>query len=204
MDGEIPQGRRAVYRRYGPACFLVTAELSDNKSEKRRVLKIFRQRRAAAPEETPEPADEDPKPVEEPKPEPPAASADCAAIAKQYAQDVVSGAIVAGKFVRLACQRFLNDLEKGAERSLVFDAAAAQRVVDYLNRLKLGTLLAWQHFLIANLFGFKRTDGRRRFRNAYVQIAKKNGKSTLLAALGLYLAGPVGDQEPRGTSFMPA
>jgi phage terminase large subunit-like protein len=179
---------------------LVTAEISGNKSEKRRILREFKKRQPAAPPETPAP------PAEEPAAENPEAAPapDCAAIARQYATDITSGAIVAGKFVKLACQRFLDDLEKGAERGITFDPAACQRVVDYLNRLKLGTLLGWQCFVLANLFGFKRANGLRRFRNAYVEVAKKNGKSSLLAGLGLYMADPEGDQEPRATSYMAA
>jgi phage terminase large subunit-like protein len=129
---------------------------------------------------------------------------DCAAVAKAYAVDVTTGVIVAGKFVKLAAQRFLNDLEHGPERGITFDPAAAQCVVDYLTHLSLGTLLPWQNFLLANLYGFKRADGLRRFRNGFVMVAKKNGKSSLLAGLALYMADPEGDGEPRAGVYMAA
>lgn len=49
-------------------------------------------------------------------------------------------------------------------------------------------LLPWQQAMIAELFGWLRVaDGLRRFRVAYVSTAKKQGKSTLLAGIGLYL-----------------
>jgi hypothetical protein len=76
--------------------------------------------------------------VDPPAPVPPQPGApDCAAVAKAYAVDVTTGVIVAGKFVKLAAQRFLNDLEHGPERGITFDSAAAQRVVDYLSRISL-------------------------------------------------------------------
>lgn len=57
------------------------------------------------------------------------------------------------------------------------------------------TLLDWQaNEIIRPLFGWKRPDGTRRFRKAYVEIPKKNGKSTLAAGIGLYLL--IGDGEP--------
>jgi phage terminase large subunit-like protein len=52
----------------------------------------------------------------------------------------------------------------------------------------------WQMFILWALFGWKRADGLRRFRIAFVEVSRKNGKSTLMAGLGLYLT--VGDGEP--------
>ena len=50
------------------------------------------------------------------------------------------------------------------------------------------TLLDWQKELLAELFGWVRVDnGMRRYRMAYISTAKKSGKSTLLAGIGLYL-----------------
>lgn len=137
---------------------------------------------------------------------------DAAAIAKGYAADVVSRVIVAGKFVRLACQRFLDDLENAGARGLRFDADAAQHVVDYITDLgrtvepsKRLTLVPWQTFCLANIFGWIRVeDGLRRFRNAYVQIAKKNGKTALAAALALFLSDPAGDGEDNAQVYCAA
>lgn len=50
------------------------------------------------------------------------------------------------------------------------------------------TLLDWQAELVAELFGWVRVDDdTRRYRVAYISTAKKQGKSTLLAGIGLYL-----------------
>ena len=45
----------------------------------------------------------------------------------------------------------------------------------------------WQEDIVGALFGWKRPDGTRRFRTAYIEIPRKNGKSTLCAGLALYM-----------------
>ena len=121
-------------------------------------------------------------------------------VAKTYASAVVTGQIVAGKFGRMACQRFLNDLDR---TDITFDSAAAQHVVDYITRLGL-ELLPWQVFILANLFGFKLASGLRRFRYAFVLVAKKNGKTALSAALSLYMSDPDGDRERYSATYVAA
>lgn len=49
------------------------------------------------------------------------------------------------------------------------------------------TLIDWQRDFLARAFGWRRADGRRRFRTIYVEIPKKNGKSTLVSGITLYL-----------------
>jgi phage terminase large subunit-like protein len=131
---------------------------------------------------------------------PPLASVDCAEAAYQYARDVLAGRIVAGKLLQQAAKRFIDDLWRD---DLTFDAAAAQHCADYLARLGL-VLMPWQHFVIANLFGFHTANGLRRFRSGYVQVAKKAGKSTLLAGLALYMADSEGDGEPNSQVYVAA
>lgn len=119
-----------------------------------------------------------------------------------YAEAVVSGEIVAGRLVRLACQRHLDDLEHGHERGLRFDEAAADKALSFFGLLKLAegehegqpfVLQPWQQFVIGSLFGWKASDGTRRFRTAYLEIGKGNGKSPMAAGIGLY--GLLGDGE---------
>lgn len=114
---------------------------------------------------------------------------------RAYAEDVVAGRIVAGPHVRNACRRHLKDLEDGHERGLWFDHEAAERVFGYFeNVLKLSEgqfeglpfkLHTSQCFIIGSLFGWKLKDGRRRFRRAYIEQGKGNGKSPLAGGLGL-------------------
>ena len=114
-----------------------------------------------------------------------------------YAEAVLAGRIVAGRLVRLACERHLRDLKTGKERGLYFDAAEAEHVIGFFALLKHSKgewagqpfiLEPWEAFIVGCLFGWKRADGSRRFRTVYVSVARKNGKSTLTAGIGLYLA----------------
>lgn len=115
----------------------------------------------------------------------------------RYARDVVAGRIVAGRLVKLACERHLRDLKTGHKRGLYFDEAAAERALAFFGCLRHSKgewagqpllLSPWQQFITWCLFGWKRADGTRRFRTALVEIARKNGKSTYAAAVALYLA----------------
>lgn len=115
---------------------------------------------------------------------------------KAYALAVVAGEIIAGPHVRNACQRHLDDLEKGGQRGLAFDHAAADYAFRFFEgQLKLSEgqfegkdfeLHASQAFIIGSIFGWKRADGTRRFRRAFVEQGKGNGKSPLAGGIGLY------------------
>jgi phage terminase large subunit-like protein len=120
-----------------------------------------------------------------------------------YARDVTEGRIVAGKLVKLACQRHLRDLKEGPARGLRWDREAAERVLQFFGFLRLPadgeidgipfSLQPFQQFIVGSLFGWKGSDDRRRFRTAYVEQGKGNGKTPLAAGIGLY--GLVADGE---------
>lgn len=105
----------------------------------------------------------------------------------EYAEAVVAGVIVAGPHVRNSCRRHLLDLEKGHERGLTFDREAAEFAFEFFEgvlRLSEGQfdgkpfhLHPSQAFIIGSLFGWKRADGTRRFRRAYIEQGKGNGKA---------------------------
>ena len=127
--------------------------------------------------------------------------------AHKYARGVVSGEILAGKYVKQACQRQLDDLErwKGKSAPYRFDEAAADFVCGFIECLphikgewarqgRTIDLEPWQCFILCTVFGWKRADGTRRFRTAYTEVARKNAKSTLSSGVGLYML--VGDGEP--------
>lgn len=117
-------------------------------------------------------------------------------IAHGYIDDVLSGRITACRWVKLACQRHLNDLETGSERGLVFDRDRAVRAVKFFSYLKLwkGKEYKGKEFVLAPhfafitwvLMGWYRQDGTRRFRKAYIEMARKGAKSTYAGGLGAY------------------
>ena len=62
------------------------------------------------------------------------------------------------------------------------------------NKKELILLEPWQIFIVANLFGWVDFDGYRRFRFAYIEVPRKNAKSTLAAGIALYMAFADGEQ----------
>lgn len=127
-------------------------------------------------------------------------------IAHQYARDVVDGKILACKWVKLACQRQLDDLQRAGEWPYTFDEARASRVCRFLEQLphiegewaerkEKIRLEPWQCFIYSTIFGWiHRSDpARRRFRIAYIAIPRKNAKSTLGAGTGLYMLAADGE-----------
>lgn len=129
-----------------------------------------------------------------------------------YANSVVAGKIVAGPHVRNACRRHLNDLEEGPKRGLVWDVEAVARTLRFFpSVLCLAggqfeglpfVLQPSQEFTVGSLFGWKRSDGMRRFRRAYVEEAKGSGKSPLAAGVGLYCL--IADDEFRAEVYAAA
>ncbi len=138
-----------------------------------------------------------PETADAPAPDPRLASTDPAEIVAAYQAGVLDGSIPACLFVRQAVERQQRDLANGAKRGLAFDEAAARRVIQFFGFLKHSkgewygkpfVLSPWQVFLLWVLFGWKwSATGLRRFRVAYVELPRKNGKSTLVAGIGLYL-----------------
>lgn len=114
-------------------------------------------------------------------------------IVHQYAEKVLSGEIVAGPHVRNQCKRHLADLKR---EDVYFDEGAADRVIGFFRdvlRLSEGQfegipfhLHISQAFIVGSLFGWKAADGARRFRRAYIEMGKGNGKSPLAGGIGLY------------------
>lgn len=145
--------------------------------------------------------------------------------ARAYAERVTSGAEVAGKLERLACQRFIDDLDQRqatADFPFRFDEALGARACRFIDlmphikgewarpvyidgRLTYAKLNMedWQVFETINLFGWVHvTTGLRRFRRAYKEVARKNAKSTWAAAVLLFLLAA--DGEPGAQAYSAA
>lgn len=117
----------------------------------------------------------------------------------KYAKDVISGKIDACEWVKLACKRHINDLQKAkGDWPYRYDPALANRAVTFMEKMPhikgdwaarkmLLEFEPWQCFIECNIFGWvKKSDGMRRFRTVFELIPRKNAKSTRAAARGIY------------------
>lgn len=113
-----------------------------------------------------------------------------------YAKAIVSKKILAGKKVMQACKRHLNDLEKSEQDDFpyYFDVRKSEAVIKFIGSLpnpddgKPMTLINYQAFIIGSLFGWKKKEtGYRRFTMAVISMARKQGKSIIVAGTALYM-----------------
>lgn len=114
--------------------------------------------------------------------------------AEEYIKQVSEDKVIVGRYVKLSVQRHINDLKRD---DIYFDAKAGNRAIQFFGFLKHTKgrnfagkdfeLTGWQAFIVYCLFGWKNLNGDRRFRLSYTEVAKKNGKSTLAAGIGLYM-----------------
>ena len=124
----------------------------------------------------------------------------------QYADDVLEGRIRAGEKVRMACRRFLDDLEKSRtdpDYPWRFDEHKAARPTDFMERFLVPTkgdydrmeLMGWQCFIECNLYGWvDKTTGLRRFREGLIVVGTGNGKSTIMAGNATFLSCKDGER----------
>ncbi len=114
--------------------------------------------------------------------------------AKKYAREIKSGKIQACKYVKQACDRFLRDIKR---KDIFLDKDEAERWCRFLEKLphvkgqwaargETFVLSDWQIFCTVNIFGWKKKKtGLRRFREVYIEVPRKNGKSFWVAAIGV-------------------
>jgi len=134
--------------------------------------------------------------------------------AEQYARDVIKGRMPACHWVKRACMRYFDDIKHAKERGLRFDRQKAQDAIDSFSLLPISQgehageefkLENWTLFSTWNLYGWYRakhprwliekengeqedTSGTRRFRTAYLEVARKNIKTSFAAGNGIKLA----------------
>ena len=128
--------------------------------------------------------------------------------AQEYARQVAAGEIPACKWTIEAVKRQIDDLRRapGEGWQWVFDEARAARPCEFVELLphikgkwarerRLIVLDAWQCFIVTTVFGWVHKDtGLRRYREAYIEVPRKNGKSLLSAGIGLYMLSADGEQ----------
>jgi phage terminase large subunit-like protein len=115
-----------------------------------------------------------------------------------YGKKVVSGEIPVCGWVRLAAQRHFDDLKTLNKKSspYYFDEVAAKKIVGFYRLVKHSKgamagqsfeLSDWQMFWVSIMFGWKRQNGLRRFQTVYFGVPRKNGKTTFVVPIGLYM-----------------
>jgi phage terminase large subunit-like protein len=141
-----------------------------------------------------------------------------------FAKRVVSGEVMAGRFERLFAQRFLDDLERQGREDFpyVFDERAGAHACTFLELLphikgkwarpvyidgkvtrQPIQLEDWQALIVVQLFGWLHRETRlRRFKRLYLEVARKNAKSTLAAGILLYML--TADGEPGANCYSAA
>ncbi|WP_312084570.1 terminase TerL endonuclease subunit [Brevundimonas sp.] len=141
---------------------------------------------------------------------------DYAGIGERYARDVVAGKITACKWVKRACKRHLDDLERAENDPsypFYFDAERADDPCDFGEKQlhvegnydpPTIVLADWQIFITTFIFGWRRkADGGRRISEVYIEVARKAGKSSWTAFIAIYCVtceGEVGPQVIIGAS----
>ena len=120
--------------------------------------------------------------------------------ATKYAKGVVSGRVVACRHVRQACERHLKDLKRVGDPDFpyVYDVAAANKFFKFCSHIRHYKgpmkgqpldLEPWQQFVFGSVYGWKDLRGNWRFTHIYIEIPRKNGKTTMAAAGAAYDAG---------------
>lgn len=109
----------------------------------------------------------------------------------EYAKLVVNKKKIAGRKEYLACERHLQDLKK-KNFDYKFNKEFAEKAINIINELVIGegeeqqklSTRGFQNFIIGSLFGWvKKKTKERRFREAYIQVGRQNGKSILSGAM---------------------
>ena len=124
---------------------------------------------------------------------------------QDYCERVVSGEITACKKLRKICERLLKEIKDGY-KCWHFDTAYAERPVEFIENFchipsgKLGKpfiLEDYEKAWVQAIFGFVDDDGNRRFREVLIEVGRKNGKTSLVAAIELYMLIADGEGAPQ-------
>ena len=118
-------------------------------------------------------------------------------VAVKYAEDVVAEVVIAGREIVAACKRFLDDLQRDDLELREHDPDLAINIMqttlvhaqgeDIEGKPLLGkpfVLEPWEIFIVFNLLGFYyKGTTERRFKEAFIEVARKNGKTSFIAGL---------------------
>lgn len=112
-----------------------------------------------------------------------------------YHNLIVGGQVVVSKKVRKQFEKLVEDINNPGKYH--FDLEKATRPIEFVEKFckhskgqwagKPVILDLWQKAIIQAIFGFVDEKGIRKYREALIIVARKNGKSTLLSAIALYM-----------------
>ena len=126
-----------------------------------------------------------------------------------YVENVLNNTIPSCEWVKLACERYVRDMKdaESAAKPFYFDDVKAVNAIGFIQCLRhskgkwagdLFLLSDWQIFSTWNIFGWQVIDSDgahiRRFKTVYMEVPRKNGKTSWIAAVGLYLGFAEGEQ----------
>lgn len=116
-----------------------------------------------------------------------------------YVEDVETGKILTNRWMKLVMKRFRQDLKKSEDPSYPyeFNLDYAERIIKFTELMKQTDssfagqtlkLLPWQVFIFGQIEGWRRKDNPklRRFRKAWLYVARKNGKSCMVSSFGIW------------------
>lgn len=124
-------------------------------------------------------------------------------ILNKYCEDVLSDKMLSCIYVKQAVHRFKEDLKR---KDISFNKKKALQAIGFISNLKLTEgewagqpfkLEPWQIFIVANVFGWERPNGIRRFKYVDIVVPRKNAKSTLAGAIGNYMLFADGEGAPQ-------
>lgn len=121
----------------------------------------------------------------------------------QYANDVRNGKIIVGKRIKQAVERFYSWIENAETKGYILDHKSGMHIISFFPMALMHTssevsgkpfvLSPYQQFTLYNIFAWKRYDDKgnciRVIRKVYEKVARKNGKTAVMAGVGLYCQG---------------
>lgn len=115
----------------------------------------------------------------------------------EHARRVIEGKEISGHYHYLACRRHLEDLkrQKTKEFPYYWDAQASEEILEYAETLTIAegeepkpvNLIPEQIFDIGSVFGWKKLNGKRKFRRSYKTVSRQNGKTFENGIKGTYI-----------------
>ncbi|MEI0488867.1 terminase large subunit [Brachyspira pulli] len=117
---------------------------------------------------------------------------------EEYINKVINKELAVCQAAFLSVKRHLDDIEKSKNNDypFYFDENEAKRPIMFIQSLVHTKgewanhniiLEPWEQFIIASIFGWRRKENKlRRYKKAYVQVSRKNGKTTFASGIGNY------------------